>query len=119
VAFWIVSRSARYGIGFISSIDVGHNDSLNSPVEMAQDRRIRVVRYSGDRRNAEYLGGTHHVFDLIQIHRAVLAVDHYEIVAQRPEQFYEIRSVTTDDGPENHLTSVEFRFGGVSSHSSP
>ncbi len=87
LALRVVSRRPRHRQRLLRSVDVGHDDALHAAVEEAQDGRRLVVGHTGQRGEAEGLGGSHEVLDLVQGHGPVLAVDHHEVEAQRPGQF--------------------------------
>jgi hypothetical protein len=75
-----------------------------------------VVGNAGDGRDAEHLGGPHHVLDLVQAHRAMLAVDHDEVITDRSEQLDQIRRVAADDGAEDHLALGQLRLRRIGAH---
>ena len=78
-----------------------------------------MIGNARDRGDAEHLGGPDHVLDLVQAHRAVLAVDHDEVVADRPEQLDQVRRVAADDGAEHHLALGQLRLCRIGAHGSP
>ena len=95
------------------------DDALHPAVQKAQDRRVLVVGNTGNRGDAEHLGRPHHVLDFVQAHRAVLAIDHHEVVADRSEQLDQIRRVAADDGAEHHLALGQFCLCRIGTHGSP
>src|SRR5262245_63999380 len=70
-------------------------------------------------RDVERLGCPHHVLDLVQAHRPMLAIDHDEVVSDRSEQLDQIRRMPADDGAEHHLALAELRFRRIGAHGSP
>ena len=77
---------------------------------------LGVVGNASDGGDAEGLGGADHVFDLVEVGGAVLAVDHHEVVAERAEDLHHVGGVAGDDGAEDDFAFVEFGLCGVGSH---
>ena len=67
VAVRVVAGSAGDGGGLLASIDVGHDDPLQAPVEVSQDGRLRVVRDPRDGGDSEGLAGPNHVLHLVKV----------------------------------------------------
>src|SRR5215470_2914222 len=119
VAVRMVARRPGHAFGDLCGIDVGYDDALYATIEEAEDCRVFVVGNAGDGRDAEHLSRPHHVLDLIEAHRPVLAVDHDEVVSDRSEQLDQIRRMTADDGAEHHLAFRQLCFCRIGAHGSP
>src|SRR5215470_18286581 len=119
VAVRMVARRPGHAFGDLSGVDVWNDDALYATIEKAEDCRVFVVVNPGDGRDAEHLGRSHHVLDIVQTHRPVLAVDHDEVVSDRSEQLDQIRRMTADDRAEHHLAFGKLRFCRIGAHGSP
>ena len=110
MAIRMISGRSGHRLGRLSGIDVRHDDALHPPIQKTQDRGILVIGDAHDRGDAEHLGGPHHVFHLVQTHRAVLAVDHDEVIADQPEQLHQVWAWRLMMAPNTTLPSVSFAF---------
>src|SRR5262245_50351856 len=96
-----------------------HDDALHAAVQKTQDSGILMIGNTCDRGDAKHFGSAHHVFHLVQVHGAVLTVDHDKVVADGAEQFHEVWCITADDGAKYNLSLGQFRLCSVGTHSAP
>ena len=75
-----------------------------------------MVGDSGDGCDIERFGGPDHVFDLVEVHGAVFAVDHHEVESDGSENLYYIGREAADDCAESNFALGKFGFGSVGSH---
>ena len=100
VAVGMVTGGLGYGGGLGAAVDMGNDDALQAAVEEAEDGGVVVVGDAGNGGDVKGFGGAHHIFDLVEVHRAVFAVNHYEVEAEGAENFDAVRGVAGDDGAE-------------------
>ena len=116
VAVGVVAGGSGYRGGLLAGVDVRHDYPLQPAVEIAQYGCVGMVGNAGDGRDAEGLGGADHVLHLVEVCGAVLAVNHYEVVAESTENLHHVGRVAGDDGPEYDSALVELGLGGVGAH---
>ena len=116
LAVGIVAGGAGHAGSHFAGVDVGNDDTLQAPVQEAQDGGFLVVGDAGDGGDAEGLGGPHHVLHLVQVHRAVFAVNHHEVVADGPENFHQVGGVAGDDGAEYYVAGSQLGLSSVGLH---
>ena len=116
MAVGMVAGGLGYGGGLGAAVDMGDDDALQAAVEEAKDGGVVVVGDAGNGGDAEGFGGPHHIFDLVEVHRAVFAVNHNEVEAEGAENFDGVRGVAGDDSAEYGFAGGQFGFGGVGLH---
>src|SRR5262244_4103353 len=104
----IVPRRSGYSLSSLTGIDMRHDDALYAPVQKTQDGGILMVRNARDRGDAKHFGSAHHVFHLIQVHGAVLAVDHHKVITNGAKQLHQVWSIAANDGAEHNLALGQF-----------
>ena len=116
LAVGVIPRGRGYGSRLVAGVDMGHDDALQSTVQVAQYGLLVVGGDSGDGSDAKGLGSANHVLNLVEVGWAVLAVNHHEVVAESTENLDHVGSVSGDDGPENDFAFVQLGLGGVRTH---
>ncbi len=116
MAFGRVAGCPRHGVGRFTRVDMWNDNPLDTAVEITQDGWVFVIGDAGDGGNTKDFSGTYHMFDVIEVHGAVLAINHHKIVANRTKELDEIRRVTTDNGAKNNFPVCQFSFSRVGLH---
>ena len=75
-----------------------------------------MIGYSRNGGDIEGFGSPDHVFDLVEVHGAVFAVDHHEVKTDGSKNLDYIGGESADDGAEGNFALGQFGLGGVSSH---
>jgi hypothetical protein len=113
---WIISGGLCYRFSFFFGVYVRDDEALHSTIEELQDSGIVVIRNPSDGSDTEYFSSTDHVFNLVQVHWAMFAVNHHEVIVDRAEYFNDVRSESADNCSINHLALSELGLRGISSH---
>ena len=109
----MIFHRANGSLGLGRRLHPGHQRSLGTGVQKAQDDGLLIGGDPNDGRHPPQLRRPRHVLAVPRLHRPVFAVEDQEIPPLVPQEFNQSRIGITDESPEDGLTGLQFGLGRI------